>query len=67
VYPRGVEVGWLVTWQVVVEMIVSVVTCPTAQLVTAGAQEVIVYVFVAYTVDVVYSWTVESYVGLSVK
>jgi len=54
--PECALVGLFVAGQTVVDiMIISVVTCPTGQLVTVGAQEVIVYVFVAYTVDVVCS------------
>jgi hypothetical protein len=36
---------------VVYKLMVSVVTCPTGQFVTVGAQEVMVYVVVAYTVE----------------
>lgn len=39
---------------------VSVVTEPTRQLVTVGAQEVMVYVVVPYTVEVVDATGVET-------
>jgi len=49
-----------VTGQTVVEIsMVTVVTLPTGQSVTVGAQEVIVLVIVVLTVEVVYSTELE--------
>lgn len=55
-----VTVGALETGHTVVYCTTVEVTWPTGQLVTVGAQDVIVYTDVAYTVDVV------SLVGLAV-
>jgi len=44
-----------VTGQIVVyKEMISVVTCPTWQFVTVGAQDVTVWIYVVYTVEVVY-------------